>query len=217
MGDHPRKLLVSSQKQNRAGSEGGPKRTISCYGRAGLECDNFAGSVWLGVGSFVVLLLFWIYFVWGLPLCFGGLGGFPCGGRTAMSRHLPFTTIFSASTTRGSPLLGDCYAIGVAFKVLMSLIAWIMVALFVALVACPPPFSISSIGYWFLFGGCGLVLIMLLFGYGWCGISLFCFHCFLCALCFSWLYVLFKFYDVVGIMPSCVAVSSNSFVEFTLL
>ncbi|KAI5335931.1 hypothetical protein L3X38_026065 [Prunus dulcis] len=35
MGDHPGKLLVSSQKQNRAGSEGGPKRTISCYGGAG--------------------------------------------------------------------------------------------------------------------------------------------------------------------------------------
>ncbi|PQQ11337.1 hypothetical protein Pyn_33300 [Prunus yedoensis var. nudiflora] len=84
-----------------------------------------------------------------------------------ISRHLPFTAIFSASTTRGSPLLGDSYAIGVAFKVLMSLIAWIMVALFVALVACPPPFSVSSIGYWFLSGGCGLVLIML-FGYEWC-------------------------------------------------
>ncbi|BBG92372.1 hypothetical protein Prudu_000094 [Prunus dulcis] len=33
----------------------------------------------------------------------------------AMSRHLPFTPIFSASTTLGSPLLGDFYAI-VAFK-----------------------------------------------------------------------------------------------------
>ncbi|PQQ05735.1 hypothetical protein Pyn_08655 [Prunus yedoensis var. nudiflora] len=58
----------------------------------------------------------------------------------AISRHLPFTTIFNASTTRGSPLLGDSYTVEVAFKVLMSLIAWIMVALFVALVACPPPF-----------------------------------------------------------------------------
>ncbi|KAI5322439.1 hypothetical protein L3X38_031511 [Prunus dulcis] len=40
MGDHPGKLLVSSQKQNRAGSEGGPKRTISCYGEAGPGCDK---------------------------------------------------------------------------------------------------------------------------------------------------------------------------------
>ncbi|KAI5333531.1 hypothetical protein L3X38_023662 [Prunus dulcis] len=31
---------VSSQKQNRAGSEGGPKRTISCYGGAGPGCDT---------------------------------------------------------------------------------------------------------------------------------------------------------------------------------
>ncbi|VVA35120.1 Hypothetical predicted protein [Prunus dulcis] len=71
----------------------------------------------------------------------------------AISRHLPFITVFSASTTQGSPFLGDSYAIGVAFKVLMLLIAWIMVALFVALVACPPPFSVSSIGYWFISGG----------------------------------------------------------------
>ncbi|KAI5335269.1 hypothetical protein L3X38_025402 [Prunus dulcis] len=40
MGDHPGKLLVSSQKQNRAGSEGRPKWTISCYGGAGPGCDN---------------------------------------------------------------------------------------------------------------------------------------------------------------------------------
>ncbi|KAI5354898.1 hypothetical protein L3X38_007793 [Prunus dulcis] len=44
MGDHPGKLLVSSQKQNRAGSEGGPKRTISCYGGAGLRCDNLVSE-----------------------------------------------------------------------------------------------------------------------------------------------------------------------------
>ncbi|KAI5339025.1 hypothetical protein L3X38_018297 [Prunus dulcis] len=31
------KLLVSSQKQNREDREGGPKRTISCYGRADPE------------------------------------------------------------------------------------------------------------------------------------------------------------------------------------
>ncbi|KAI5334674.1 hypothetical protein L3X38_024807 [Prunus dulcis] len=31
---------VSSQKQNHAGSEGGPKRTISCYGGAGPGCDT---------------------------------------------------------------------------------------------------------------------------------------------------------------------------------
>ncbi|CAB4285983.1 unnamed protein product [Prunus armeniaca] len=77
--------------------------------------------------------------------------------------HLPFTTIFSASSTQGSPFLGNSYAIGVAFNVLMSLIAWIMVVLFVALVACLPPFSVSSIGYWFLSDGCGLALIVLLF------------------------------------------------------
>ncbi|PQQ21509.1 hypothetical protein Pyn_07757 [Prunus yedoensis var. nudiflora] len=71
----------------------------------------------------------------------------------AISQHLPFTNIFSASTTQGFPLLGDSYAVVVAFKVLMSLIAWIMVALFVALVACPPPFSVSSIGYWFISDG----------------------------------------------------------------
>ncbi|PQM42284.1 hypothetical protein Pyn_13567 [Prunus yedoensis var. nudiflora] len=59
----------------------------------------------------------------------------------AISRHIPFTTIFSASITQGSPLFGDSYAVGIAFKVLMSLIAWIMVALFVALVAYPTPFS----------------------------------------------------------------------------
>ncbi|KAI5325088.1 hypothetical protein L3X38_034162 [Prunus dulcis] len=73
----------------------------------------------------------------------------------AISRHLPFNTIFSALTTRGSPLLGDFYVVGVAFKVLMSLIAWIMTVLFVALVACPPSFSVSSIGYWLLSDGCG--------------------------------------------------------------
>ncbi|KAI5316871.1 hypothetical protein L3X38_036578 [Prunus dulcis] len=44
IGDHPGKLLVSSQKQNRAGSEGGPKRTISCYGGAGPGCDNLVSE-----------------------------------------------------------------------------------------------------------------------------------------------------------------------------
>ncbi|KAI5335438.1 hypothetical protein L3X38_025571 [Prunus dulcis] len=36
---------VSSQKQNRAGSEGGPKRTISCYGGAGPGCDRLNSEV----------------------------------------------------------------------------------------------------------------------------------------------------------------------------
>ncbi|KAI5350338.1 hypothetical protein L3X38_003229 [Prunus dulcis] len=35
---------VSSQKQNRASSEGGPKRTISCYGGAGPGCDNLVSE-----------------------------------------------------------------------------------------------------------------------------------------------------------------------------
>ncbi|KAI5344273.1 hypothetical protein L3X38_012150 [Prunus dulcis] len=45
---------VSSQKQNRAGSEGGPKRTISCYGGAGLGCDNLKEAFWELTGFGVV-------------------------------------------------------------------------------------------------------------------------------------------------------------------
>ncbi|KAI5356291.1 hypothetical protein L3X38_009186 [Prunus dulcis] len=37
---------VSSQKQNRAGSEGGPKRKISCYGGAGPGCDSLHEAFW---------------------------------------------------------------------------------------------------------------------------------------------------------------------------
>ncbi|KAL6295551.1 hypothetical protein ACE6H2_003693 [Prunus campanulata] len=47
--------------------------------------------------------------------------------------------------------------LGLLLKCLCHL-SWIMVALFVALVACPPPFSVLSIGYGFLYGGCRLVL-----------------------------------------------------------
>ncbi|KAI5332839.1 hypothetical protein L3X38_022968 [Prunus dulcis] len=45
---------VSSQKQNRAGSDGGPKRTISCYGGAGPGCDNLHEAFWELIGFGVI-------------------------------------------------------------------------------------------------------------------------------------------------------------------
>lgn len=43
----------------------------------------------MAVGGFVVLLLFWIYFVRRLPLCFGGLGGFPYGHHDGTASRKP--------------------------------------------------------------------------------------------------------------------------------
>ncbi|KAI5341990.1 hypothetical protein L3X38_009865 [Prunus dulcis] len=57
MGDHPGKLLVSSQKQNRAGSEGGPKRTISCYGGADPGVSRGVGYPALRQAPYVALVV----------------------------------------------------------------------------------------------------------------------------------------------------------------
>ncbi|KAI5318880.1 hypothetical protein L3X38_038588 [Prunus dulcis] len=93
-----------------------------------------------------------------------------------VSRHLVSTTINCFSTPRlslPSFILDDTYGVEDAFKVCVSLIAWFMVVFFVALVACPPPFSVCSIDYQFHFDCCDLALVVQLMGFGWCNISMF--------------------------------------------
>ncbi|CAL8156242.1 unnamed protein product [Prunus armeniaca] len=69
----------------------------------------------------------------------------------AASHWLVLTTIIGSLTPRmflPLSILGGTVGVWAALKVQITLIAWIMVVLLllgVALVACPPPFSV---GYW---------------------------------------------------------------------
>ncbi|PQM42944.1 hypothetical protein Pyn_25164 [Prunus yedoensis var. nudiflora] len=66
-------------------------------------------------------------------------------------------------------IVGGTDGVWDALKVQIALIAWIMVALLLlgaAWVTCSPPFSV---GYWFLFGGCRLAMVVRLVAEGLCG------------------------------------------------
>ncbi|PQQ18138.1 hypothetical protein Pyn_28634 [Prunus yedoensis var. nudiflora] len=61
-------------------------------------------------------------------------------------------------------LIGDTNVVEDTFKVHLALIYGIMVALFVAVVAYPSPFSFGTFGYRFFYGGFGLALGTMLMG-----------------------------------------------------
>ncbi|CAL8123548.1 unnamed protein product [Prunus armeniaca] len=80
----------------------------------------------------------------------------------AASHRLVLTTIIGSLTPHiflMLSILSGTVGVWDALKVQIALIAWIMVVLLllgVALVACPPPFSV---GHWFLLGGCRLAMV----------------------------------------------------------
>ncbi|PQQ06380.1 hypothetical protein Pyn_16116 [Prunus yedoensis var. nudiflora] len=89
----------------------------------------------------------------------------------APSHQLVLTTFIGSLTPRFLPMSIVSGTDGVwdALKVQIALIAWIMVALLLlgaAWVTCSPQFSI---GYWFLFGGCRLAMVVRLVAEGLCG------------------------------------------------
>ncbi|CAL9001567.1 unnamed protein product [Prunus brigantina] len=91
----------------------------------------------------------------------------------AASHRLVSTTIIGSLTPRMFLLLfilDGTVGVWDVLKVQIALIAWIMVVLLllgVALVACPPPFSVD---HWYFLGGCRLATVARLVNVGLCGI-----------------------------------------------
>ncbi|KAL6297102.1 hypothetical protein ACE6H2_005244 [Prunus campanulata] len=126
-----------------------------CLLDGGFGCFDFMFVILLLIG---MLFLHWSY--------------------AASSWRLVFTTMSCSSIFLVS-LIGDTNVVEDAFKVHLALIYRIMVALFVAVVAYPSPFSFGTFGYSFFYGGFGLALGTMRICNGWCGISEFLVLCYL--------------------------------------